>query len=427
MASEIKACESCAKSKRKCGKERPRCHRCSSRDMDCVYPPARPSSFVLLPEDHETPASFGTSTSFNGTCDLWDPNILLCPLPELAVPLSACDVDLQLAKPALAPPKNQTLDWFMAPETWKSIPLDPREPRAEWTPPYANTALKRFLKALQHRLSQWPSTGGTDFLHKHLYSFRNPRCVQDAQTALALYLARTDENEDAVFRTLGDRARQLLEDEAPHKTTSSLDVFGHLARVHALMTYQVIGLLDGDIHLRAVAEGRTEVLKTWLDQMIESVWANSGVCTGDVDDDIVFMANWLGIGINDSLAGGQAARSPLVREEVVWHMWVFAESLRRTWITGHALLITYHALQKGWAVCQGSMKITAGKGLWDAPSSYAWSKLLRESKVLFMEGTATERLFLEARPDEVDDFTKGIMEMSHGFERMVRWAATVVA
>lgn len=429
LASEIKACETCAKSKRKCGKERPRCHRCSSRDIDCVYPPARPSSFVLLQQDHETPASCNTSsTMFDAPGNLWDPNILLCPLPEFDVPLSACNTDLHLTTPAPTPPKSQTLEWFMAPETWESTPVAQKEPPPEWFTPYASIALKRFLKGLQHRLNQWVSTGGTDFLHKQLYSYRNPRCIQDAQTALALYLARTDENEEAVFRTLDDRARQLLEDEeSAHKTPGSLDVFGHLARVHALITYQIIGLLDGDIHLRAAAEARADLMNAWLDEMVERIGTASAICSGDFENDIVLMAEWLGIGIKDALVDGRAMQSLRMREDVVWHTWIFAESLRRTWITGHGLFVTYHALQKGWAVCGGSMKITAGEGMWDAPSSYAWSKLLRETKVLFMEGTATEKLFLEASPGEVDNFTKGIMDISHGFERMVEWAAEAIA
>lgn len=382
---------------------------------------------MLLPEDHETPISCSDSITLNGSGNFWDPNILFCPLPELDIPLSACNVDLPLTKPASLPPKSQTLEWFMAPETWEEVLVTHGELPLEWTPPYASIALKRFLKGLRHRLNQWVSAGGTNFIHKHLYSFRNPRCIQDAQTALALYLARTDENEEAVFRTLDDRARQLLEDEEAHKDPGSLDVFGHLARVHALMTYQVIGLLDGDIHLRAVAETRTELLNAWLDQMIERVRTTSAFCTGDVDQEILLVAEWLGIGIKDTLVGRQAAQNPQVREEIVWHTWIFAESLRRTWITCHGLYITYHALQKGWAICRGNMKITAGEGMWDAASSYAWAKVLRETKVLFVEGSDTDRLFLEASPDEVDEFTKGIMEMSHGIERMIQWAATAVA
>lgn len=427
---EVKACETCAKSKRKCGKERPRCHRCSSRDMECIYPPARPSSFVLLRDDPETPASCDTSTTLDNTRGFWDPNVLFCSLPELDVSPSAYNADLHLIKPASIQPKSQNCDWFMAPETWKPTFASPppcERADTQWTPPYANAILKRYLRGLQRRLYAWVSTGGTDFLHRHLYRFRNPRCVQDAQGALALYMARNDENEDAVFRTINDRARQLLEDEERGPAHAGrLDVVGHLARVHALMTYQIIGLLDGDIHLRATAEARREVLSAWLGQMIECVRTASTFYCGGVDDDLALLANGLGIGMKGALMDGQAL-FPAVREEIVWHAWILAESLRRTWITGHGLLITYHALQTGWATCEGSMKMTAGQGMWDAPSSYAWAKVARETKVFFMDGTATERLFLEANANEVDSFTKGLMEMSHGPERVERWEIAATA
>lgn len=416
---ETKACETCAKSKRKCGKERPRCHRCSSRDIDCVYPPARPSCFVRLRDDQDTPVSSISvpSTTPSTTSDLWDPSILLCPLPEFDdLPLPTYNVDVQVYKPtATAIPTSNSLEWFMASRTWESIPQLPEVSSPQWTPPYANATLKRFLKDLQHRLNKWVTEGGNDFLHKHLYAFRNPRCIQDAQTMLALYLARNPETEDAVFRTLRDRARQLLDDEAGRQE-ADLDVFDHLARVHALMAYQIIGLLDGDIALRAVAETRTELLHEWLEQMMQSVRKNADACTGDIDRDILLIARWVGFDVGGTL----------MREDVVWHAWIFAESLRRTWVTGHGLLVTYQALQKGWATCPGSMKLTAGQGLWDATSSWAWAKVVEETKVLFIEGAWSERLFMEASPDEVDDFMKGIMVMTHGMDKMVRWTAPLI-
>lgn len=430
---ETKACESCAKSKRKCGKERPKCHRCSSRDLPCEYPPARPSSFVLLQDSSETPPSCETSVASEDVVGLWSPSILLhCPFPDLDLSLAASDmpVDLQLPRPTPLPLKHLRCDWFMSPETWsseevthlpKSVPDTniPPEP----TPPYGNEVLRRFLKDVQQRLDGWVTTGGTTFIHKQLYTFRNPRCILDAQTALALYRSRTEETEDMVFRTLNDRAKQLLVDEEQHRTSSSHDTFSHLARVQALLTYQVVGLLDGDIHQRATAEERMKMLMTWADQMVDSVRAASDfVSHGDGHHSVV--AQGLGLGIKDILPDNH--RQPLsliTQEEVVWHTWIFAESLRRTWIIVQGLYATYHALKKGWAVCAGSMKLTAGQGVWDAPSSHAWAKVLRETNVWFVEGSNTEILFTQALPGEVDDFTKSCMEITYGLERMERWGS----
>ncbi|KAF3763839.1 hypothetical protein M406DRAFT_263066 [Cryphonectria parasitica EP155] len=370
---ETKACESCAKSKRKCGKEKPRCHRCASRNLECSYPLARPGSFVLLQEDSPSTCESQTTTSpaalrnhtsdeissptLLGTPDLWDPS-------------------------GLSEPQN--------------------------VPPYSNAVLKRFHKTIQANLADWVYKGATNFIHKQLYMFRRPRCVQDAQGSLALYLARTDETEDAVFRTLDDRADQLLTDEGKHNTTSSLDTFGHLSRIHSLLTYQIIGLLDGDIHLRAKAEKRIDTLEAWIQQMMESLRFASSLLSGSGGNNTYAIINVLGL------------------EEIVWQAWIFTESLRRTWVTVEGLHATYNALRRGWASCSAGMLLTARQGLWDAGSRYAWAEIVTGKDLWVMDGRHTEILFSLAMPDEVDGFTKMCMEISYGQERMKNWEAGVV-
>lgn len=423
---ETKACETCAKSKRKCGKEKPQCHRCASRDLDCVYPPARPSAFVLLQNEAaetlaaETPSSNNSAaTTRQDTGSLWDPTLLLCPLSEFDVSL-ATSTGHTNPSPTSAP--SLICDWFLSPETWKPRFHIPYHTSPQ-PPPYGNVVLKRFLKSIRRNLEGWVTRGSTYFIHKQLYSFHRPRCIQDAQTALALYLARTDENEDAVLSTLGDRVSQLLEDEG-HKTVSSLDTVGHLARVQALVTYLMIGLLDGDIHMRAVAEEHMETLWSWVEQMVEVITAASTLLSLEGCDDLKTIASGLGLGIKDVLADGQALQSCVMQEEVGWHAWILAESLRRTWIVGRGLYSTYHALQRGLAKCPGTMMMTARQGMWDAPSSYAWMKQVAQKNVWFIEGTTLERLFVEANPDEVDEFTKCCLEITYGLERMERWGVT---
>lgn len=443
---ETKACETCAKCKRKCGKEQPRCHRCASRDVDCVYPPARPSAFVLLQDEPaETPASSSSSTSTalqaqdSHATMLGDPTALLCSFSEFDLPLAATTTTITtttgLTDLINHPSNNKaarglSCEWFMAPETWMPrfhvhahIPPPPNtDPQGP--PPYGNVVLKRFLKSMRCSLADWVTKGSTYFIHKQLYAFHRPRCVQDAQTALALYLVRTDENEDAVFATLDDRAKQLLEDEG-HKTASSLDTFGHLSKVQALLTYLMIGLLDGDIHMRAVAEKRMDTLWLWLEEMVEVVTAASMVCYLEGCDNLRNIASELGLGIKEILAEGQVLQNCVMQEEVQWHAWILAESLRRTWIVGRGLYSTYHALQKGWAKCPGTMMMTARQGMWDAPSSDAWMKEVTQKDVWFIEGTNLDRLFIEAKPEEVDDFTRCCLEVTYGLERMERWGVTV--
>lgn len=446
---EVKACESCAKSKRKCGKESPRCHRCASRGLECIYPlPTRPSAFVRLqeaPESNATPAATPAKDIGRPT-DMWDPSVLLSFAPAAAQfgDMHVPTTDLELARPSAllsyAPPPAKQLspDWFMSPESWRiehDLPhyKDPMPPS-----PYSRAALKAFLTNGQGWMSDWISTGGNTFIHKQLYAFRLPRCVQDAYTAVALYLLRTDENEDMVHRTIQDRSAQLLEEEEKHKASSSLDPFCHLARVHSLLAYQIICLLDGDIRLRALAEERIPTMMAWLKQMLDSVsFASQLVPLGTTaGQGAVAAARGLGLGIVDILDAGAStpgAATPAARgpgtgcisesshEEVLWHAWAFAESARRTWIFAQGLHTVYDVMLKGWTVCGGALKMTTAPGVWDATSSYAWARICAERGVRLSDPKEVENFLTDARPEDVDEFAKSLLQIMFGKSNMDRW------
>lgn len=456
---ETKACENCAKAKRKCGKELPGCHRCTSRGFQCVYPPARPTSFVRLQDDQPQPYyHFGLPDR----PDLWDPTILLTPVSDFDVPLSDCptSTDVLLSnlqsgslvrRPQTPPSKSLDLEWFLSPDSWRSpepLPVSNQVCRSNGRsksntsgPPRPISSLKRFLDKIYRQSGTWVTKGSNYFIHKELYTFRTPRCIQDAQTAFALYLAKTDENEDSVFRTLDARVKQLLHDEDKYKTWSSHDVFSHLARCQAMVIYQIIGLMDGDIHLRGAAEARIGILNAWLEQLLESTSSASSLCFGNGSSpaagkkppSALDAATAFGLGIKDILTatdddcneevGSAPTRpsTPIVQQDAVWHIWLFAESLRRTWIVTCGLHTSYQALREGWAVCMRSMKATAGLGMWDAPTSYAWQKRCTKGDIFFMEGWDLEKLLTLARPEEVDEFTQALMEATCGVEIMERW------
>lgn len=48
-----------------------------------------------------------------------------------------------------------------------------------------------------------------------------------------------------------------------------------------------------------------------------------------------------------------------------------------------------------------------------------------ERNVGFMQRNDTERVLVEYRPDEVDEFGKALMELDFGMERMERWGMDV--
>ncbi|KAK7702599.1 hypothetical protein SLS64_009562 [Diaporthe eres] len=372
--------------------------------------------------------------------DMWDPSMLLSFSPTTTQfgSMLSSPTDLDLARPSAllpyAPAKQLSTDWFMSPESWKIEHDLPHYEEPMPPTPYSRLALKAFLTTGQRWLSDWISTGGTPFIHKQLYSFRLPRSVQDAYTTVALYLLRTEENEDMVHRTIQDRSAQLLQDEEKHTTSSSLNPFGHLSRVHALLVYQIICLLDGDIRLRALAEERIPTMMAWLKQMLESVSFASQL-TPSGSSGAMTAARGLGLGIVDVMDAAASttpdAATPANRmstctnsssqEEVLWHAWIFTESVRRTWIFAQGIHVVYDVILKGWTVCAGALKMTTASDVWDAPNSYAWTKICVEKNVRLSTPNEVENFLTEARPEDVDDFAKSLLEIMFGKAKMERW------
>ena len=115
---ETKACQACAKAKRRCGKETPKCVRCRRRGIECMYPPSKPSSFVLLEEDASLPpacTNSGCSTAYLSAYTVSSrprPAGDLVPSHRLAFqpyPVASADIPLSSI-------------WFNLPSTWQITP-----------------------------------------------------------------------------------------------------------------------------------------------------------------------------------------------------------------------------------------------------------------------------------------------------------------
>jgi hypothetical protein len=286
---------------------------------------------------------------------------------------------------------------------------------------FSSSILKRYPKEVHRWLSQWVSEGANPFIHRALYQHRFPRCVQDAYMALSLFTSKTSANEEMVYRILQDRAEQLIQDNvpgiSPGQSKTTLDTFDHLARVHSLIVYQVLGLFDGDIRLRHLAEQRIPLLFTWADEMLDSA---SQVAT---------LASFLRqMTADDNNLDSTVPYNPLPHsgsEEALWRAWVLAESVRRTWGVASGILTVYLTLQRGWAACAGGTMVTTRRGVWEAASACTWAKLCTEVDVGFMHREQTESLLEKARVEDVDIFARVTMEATFGWERMERWGVSV--
>lgn len=111
--------------------------------------------------------------------------------------------------------------------------------------------IQRFVDRVQSWLRQWATEGRSPLHHRELYCARMPRCVEDAYTAVATYVAAGART--MASRVLDDRVKQLLQDQEAADggsgSSSAMNLFDHVCRVHALLTCQAIRLFDGDVRI----------------------------------------------------------------------------------------------------------------------------------------------------------------------------------
>ncbi|KAI0387934.1 hypothetical protein F5Y04DRAFT_241344 [Hypomontagnella monticulosa] len=424
-----RACVGCTKSKRQCTKSVPACRRCQDRGIPCEYPPPRRTLLSAgaapatpSPSTPEVPANPPPAGNANASTSSNDAGLDFPPLQLSQSDLGGGNLR---CRPAVVPDSphcgfddndpdsaNTALpvSWFLAPESWiADYTLPPNQPGTEQL-----LMLQRFTDSVQRWLRQWVTEGSSPLHHRFLYRQKMPRYVQDAYTAVSMYHAaaarESGGSADAratAIRVMDDRVTQLLEDQALEASLCrvsgrEMDVFDHLSRVQALLTYQTIRLLDGDIQMRAQAESLVPTLFLWTRQLLDSAKENLTKPTR-------LLANHVSGFGSDS------------EDDVVWRAWILVESVRRTWLVANYLQEIYLYLKRGWGECPGRVTITMRTGLWDAPSPYAWTRACRDGGTLFLPTAHTERLFYEKCPADVDEFSMLIVELSYGAERIERW------
>ncbi|KAH8889453.1 hypothetical protein GQ53DRAFT_748164 [Thozetella sp. PMI_491] len=398
---EAKVCDACAKAKRRCGRDLPSCKRCMDKGIDCVYPPPKQGHFILLDQalstQEDVPMVF---EQHNGQPS----NLDLLLRDATGVPL-----ELDFASHGTSTPV-----WFLQPDTWKIN----HQPAIEASR-FSTVTLSCHIARLQKWLEEWVKSGRNQFIHHQLYHARFPSCVQIAYATLSGYINRTEENKHMILRVVEDQARQLLmqkgihpgSSESPQSAVGSefVDSLEQLAQVHALLVYQTIGLLDGDIRSRHQAEARIAALDRLAMQMLENSSRDLGRMAAAIDP------------LDLEEAGKNSLLGPHGPMDMMWHTWILAESIRRTWLVATGFQAIYLTLQEGWHPCPGSVMFTSRQGVWDAQTAFEWGSFCSEVDIGFVQRYACEKFFTDSRPVDIDEFTKMIVETTFGAERLQRW------
>jgi hypothetical protein len=301
--------------------------------------------------------------------------------------------------------------WFLGPGTWNVTHTQMESTAGR----VSKAAMKRYISLLQTWFECWITTGSNPFIHASLYSASFPACVQVAYATLASYVHRTPTNTDTVIQIVEDRSNDLLRAngavldnfdaaEWVDREEEDVDLFAQLTRLHALMVYQIIGLLDGDIRSRHIAEGHMAVQISWAGKLLRSA------------------AN----GLSDTqtaakhLVGSLAYPSTYSQQQ--WYLWTLSESIRRTWLVAVSICSIYSALQRRWAICPGGIMYTNRSGLWNAASATEWNKQCSERNVALQRFECT-RVFDEMVPADIDEFGTAILDVSYNEELLETWRA----
>ncbi|TGJ88522.1 hypothetical protein E0Z10_g193 [Xylaria hypoxylon] len=305
-------------------------------------------------------------------------------------------------------------DWFLQGNVWTIHEYE----LEDFQPKIGASHWKGYVKCVKRWLYKWVTDNHCPLIHTHLYDRAGfPPCLQDAYATLTAYMGKTEKNEDVVMQLVEDKSNALLRQHGSLDTfpfvdscevstsMTTIDTYGHLARVQALFIYQFIRLFDGDVRQRAQAEKLSVTLQEWRTQLWESAKVNDYL-QDTIDDS------------DPSTTHPQSTYKPVAH---LWRYWILAESIRRIWMVVNYTHTVYLIMRDSQASCPGSIVYTLRRSLWEATSAAEWLNLANNKDPLFMRSDPPKILFAKASPVEVDEFGLSIVSIMWDSDRIDSW------
>ncbi|KAK3301718.1 uncharacterized protein B0T15DRAFT_563203, partial [Chaetomium strumarium] len=437
-----RTCIPCAKAKRRCDKTIPCCIRCVDRGVSCIYKPRRG---VYATMDNPGAAGEATIISTQGGKST-----------ETAVPQDSSSAAADATVAA-------DYRWFLSPPSWV-----PQHGLCAEEPALGEETLPHFINKLKSWAETWVREGHSPLMHRELYRSWMPAGAR--QAALRIM----EERCSRLIQSQPVPLQQVCSNSDNLSPCILVDTLAHLARTQALFVYQLIRLFDGDIRARAQAECHMDILDAWAIQMLDSARLDC-ILQHTTQDDSPELTQLPMTVFNDITSTGSipgqprttTANNPLnpdpnlaqsqnpfalphgseMQPPLLWRTWVTAESIRRIYLAATFMQSVYRTLKQGWSACPGGAAFTALSGLWDAKSGFEWMGILRDTRMCHtMEGTSSTtgtskegdvarglspwvmvqsleawKILRQGRWEEVDEFARGVLEISYGVERVEGW------
>jgi hypothetical protein len=203
----------------------------------------------------------------------------------------------------------------------------------------------------------------TPFMHVLAYPEDKPLAYQDALSVCSLYMNKTPQNRDVIFRILDDKLDALI-----NQTMTWVTIKDSLLGMQAMLLYQIIRLFDGCPRQRAHAERDFALLDSWTCELHKSYCASE--------------QHLLGSSISEE-------------------NWILLESVRRTVMTSVMLRDLFKAQTTGFCDLVPMMSllpVSKNSTVWDSASEEQRQKTTQPQTVVtyreftnaWNEGTITE-------------------------------------
>jgi hypothetical protein len=226
--------------------------------------------------------------------------------------------------------------------------------------------------------------------------------------SLSAYLHKSVASEHMLFRIIEERVLSLVEEGVPSPGISpqSVDTLEYLGRVQALLIYQCIGLYDGNVRLRHLAEKHIPVLDMWMTNLLQhtSQVPNCGSSLLAPPNNPISLMSFT---------------TP--SETLLWYSWILTESIRRTWLVIAGLHGIYKLISHSTSTCMGGTMFTTRRGFWEAPSAAVWEKRCTDTYAGMVRLTEVDKMFALVPKEEICEFARTVLSCTYGVEQVEKW------
>ncbi|KAI1643939.1 uncharacterized protein F4817DRAFT_348403 [Daldinia loculata] len=417
-SSRQKSCNACVRSKRRCDQRVPACANCTKKKRLCIY--GQQSDTQSYGNSAGVPTSLDSfdgppSTSYGDSFVLDDGNVPTTTMgigvdisPDETIHLDSTFESLLGSMngpgfgdlPGLPDFLRQDTQIASIPKSKIPSPQDYSrmaavcDDYAPWQLEDPSTRIAYAIKTFKCFHKTIAQDNSTIYMHRHLYLTDTPPCILQAFSVCVLYANQTEANRGFVLRALYENVHNL-------KITvsgTSLTPREKLARVHALLVYQTIRMLDGNATLGQQADEDVPLLEAWNGELRK---------------------------IRDNLEDFAELDVAEIRNKPPesWERWLFAESVRRTYVIC-AALAHFWSLLKGQRIptdlgdWQYVHRWTLSRHLWAATNPLEFQRAWKEKPMWIISAFYFDEFLRTGKGDDVDDFALAFLTLSFGVNEM---------